>query len=149
MRFGLLIAVGLICCAGCGTSDFVPVSGVVTLDGKPVEGASVIFHRLEGEGQSAFAGTDASGAFVLKTEDLPGAWIGNYEVAVRKVRTEGFPAIVEGFDVVDGLSGLITDQTNMKEIWDVPQHYGSFETSGLKIEITQGMPAVKLELKSK
>ncbi len=39
-----LVAAGVLgIAAGCGGTPFVPVSGRVTLDGKPVEGATVLF----------------------------------------------------------------------------------------------------------
>jgi hypothetical protein len=152
MRGLIVLPVLLAFVGGCKDRNFVSVTGVVTLDGKPVEGAAVIFHRLEGNGDSAIAGTDAEGRFELKTEEVSGAWVGNYEVAVRKVRTEGFPAIVatkgENEDGAGALSGLVTDQTNITEIWDVPKQYGAFETSNLKIDVTPDMQPVKLELKS-
>ncbi len=138
---------------GCGSSEFVPVTGVVTLDGKPVEGASVIFHRLDGDGESSVAATNAEGRFSLTTEEKPGAWIGSYEVAVRKVRTEGFPQIAEPVEVgkvlAEGegaLSGLVSETTNITEIWSVPKKYGTFETSKLKFDVTPAMEPVKLEL---
>ena len=116
----------------------------------------MIFHRLDGRGESSLAGTDADGRFTLATEEQAGAWLGKYEVAVRKVRTEGFPQIVQTKAEAEGtaegegaLSGLVTGETNITEIWDVPKRYGAFETSELKIEITPEMGPIKLELKSK
>ncbi len=47
----------------------VPVSGTVTLDGKPVEGATVTFHLVgdDKDGRPATGQTDKTGTFRLKT----------------------------------------------------------------------------------
>jgi len=68
--------------AGCGTK-YVPVEGVVKLDGKPVEGATVVF--TSEDGSRTFSGfTDANGAFSLTGGEKPGAVPGNYKVTVVK-----------------------------------------------------------------
>src|SRR5262245_36444322 len=67
-------AVGLLA-AGCDSGPrYVPVSGVVSLDGKPYGDAVITFQPIAsssgvdpGRGSSAY--TDASGKFVLKTDD--------------------------------------------------------------------------------
>jgi hypothetical protein len=81
--------------AGCGKSDnLAPVSGVVTLDGRPVEGATVNFQPMT-EGK-ALAGThvgssgktDGSGRYTLTTvENKPrsGALVGKHRVTISKV----------------------------------------------------------------
>lgn len=138
---GLLLILG---CVGCGPANFVPVTGTVLLDGKPVEGAAVVFQQLDGkkdENHLSMAATDAAGNFVLTTDEKPGAFLGNYAVSVRKVRTTGMVADK------DGLSGTV-NPTAIEEIWDIPQKYGRFETSGFKINVTAGMPAVELKLES-
>ena len=60
----------------------VPVSGTVTLDGKPVEGATVTFHLIgdDKEGRPATGQTDKAGAFRLKTGNEDGARPGEYKV---------------------------------------------------------------------
>src|SRR5436190_481823 len=74
---------------GCGGGKIapVPVSGVVTLDGKPVEGATVYFYAVgdDKDGRPAFGTTDKVGAFRLSTlgnED--GALPRQYKVVVTK-----------------------------------------------------------------
>ncbi|HVL15492.1 MAG TPA: hypothetical protein VM529_23180 [Gemmata sp.] len=82
---GLLLAA----LAGCsGPANFAPVSGVVTLDGKPYPNAVVSFQPLgtpdnpnPGRGSSAY--TDENGRFVLKGEkDADGALIGKHRVRI-------------------------------------------------------------------
>lgn len=134
----------VMCLVGCGPPIFVPVSGVVTLDGKPVEGAAVILQQVDGkkdENHISMAATDAAGKFVLMTDEKQGAFIGKYLVSIRKVRTEGMKADP------DGLSGT-TNPTAIQEFWDTPRKYGRFETSGFTVEIKAEMPPVEFKLVS-
>lgn len=62
----------------------VPVSGVVTLDGKPVEAATVVFFARSAD-LAATGSTDAEGRFVLRTyEPGDGAILGEHEVMIEK-----------------------------------------------------------------
>lgn len=68
--------------AGCG-SGAVEVKGVLTMDGKPVEGATVTYTAEDGS--KAFSGmTDSSGAFSLEGSGGSGALPGEYKVVVVK-----------------------------------------------------------------
>jgi hypothetical protein len=69
--------------SGCGSKDgLVKVEGVVTLDGKPLEGAMVTFYP-EGSGHFANGMTDKSGAFTLTSyQPGDGATPGDYKVTV-------------------------------------------------------------------
>lgn len=77
---GLLAAVSV----GCGPSapKLYPASGTVTFEGKPVEGASVMFVPQAGPPSSGT--TDASGKFTVMTKGKPGAPLGTYKVTVAK-----------------------------------------------------------------
>jgi hypothetical protein len=67
MRLFLALVVFALVFPGCGvTSRTSPVSGVVTLDGKPLAGASIHFVP-EGSGRDATGETDASGHFTMST----------------------------------------------------------------------------------
>jgi len=75
--------------SGCGGPKLHPVSGTVTLDGNPVEGAAVTF--MSDDGKNTYAGlTDASGKYTLYAGEKPGASAGSYKVLVTK------PKKVEG-----------------------------------------------------
>jgi hypothetical protein len=74
---------------GCGSSgNLAPVSGVVTLDGKPLANALVSFQPIAGQGGTAGVGsygtTDAAGKYSLRTTDTdaPGAVVGNHSVVI-------------------------------------------------------------------
>lgn len=80
MRLAGLVLLGLL--VGCGgRSDMAPVSGVVTVDGKPVAAAQVLF--TSPNRRPAVGETDAEGRYVLSThEQGDGAAIGSYNVTV-------------------------------------------------------------------
>jgi len=88
--FGLCIAaLWLVALSGCDAGpNYVPVSGVVTLDGKPYPEAVVLFmprateeNPNPGRGSSSY--TDANGRFQLKTIDGDeGAVVGKHMVQI-------------------------------------------------------------------
>lgn len=87
---GLLVVFAVVI-AGCGDSPKLKeATGVVTMDGKPVADASVIFVNSDEGGFPATATTDAEGKFSLKTywnaskKTLSGAIPGKYRVTVTK-----------------------------------------------------------------
>ncbi len=81
---GLLLAVSIL--VGCGKDDTPPlgeVTGVVTLDGKPVEGANVRF--LPGHTRGSSGGTDAKGRYELSfDDDHSGAAVGMHDVMISQ-----------------------------------------------------------------
>jgi hypothetical protein len=89
-----LLCLALCFVAGCGSTDpqTVPVQGVVTLDGQPVEGATVVLMSgIQGSGNAARAVTKADGTFTLTTfKDDDGARPGRYKAIVKK--TDLLPA---------------------------------------------------------
>ncbi len=90
-----IVAFGL---AGCGSGKagipLASVTGVVTLDGQPVEGAVVQFNPAQGQivadknepgGGGSFGLTDASGKYTLKFDtQREGAVIGVHSVSVAR-----------------------------------------------------------------
>src|SRR5687768_3127557 len=86
--------------AGCGPSGpaMVKVTGTVTLDGTPVEGANVMFVPAS-TGKPAQGKTDAAGKFTLNTDPSKpddGAQEGEYNIAVSGVRTTGVQVNPDG-----------------------------------------------------
>lgn len=77
---GLLVGTG---CGGAGKP--VKTEGIITLDGKPVEGATVTFVPEAGGGPSASGITGSDGVFRLTTRNHnDGALPGDYKVTVEK-----------------------------------------------------------------
>ena len=104
--FWMLLA-GLLVAAvqGCGSGGkYAPVSGVVTLDGKPYGEGVVTFQPFATQenpdpGRGSSSDTDTSGRFVLKTDDLKnGAVVGKHQV---RIWTRG-PGVVSGYDPAVG-----------------------------------------------
>lgn len=76
----------LVAVTGCGSGGPVPLRGTVTLDGRPLEGATVHFIAQDSGGRDALGTTDADGVFHLSTA-VPGdgALPGTYKVVVHPV----------------------------------------------------------------
>jgi len=78
---------GSILLAGCSGDDLepvYPVTGTITMKGKPVEGAIVAFTPTEG-GTAASGTTDAAGVYKLTTRSAgDGAVAGKYNISVAK-----------------------------------------------------------------
>lgn len=85
-------AFAAVCGCGGGSPKYVPVSGIVTVNGKPYPNAVVSFQPKgskenpnPGQGSAAF--TDANGRFVLKTRDNQnGAVVGKHQVRIQTRR---------------------------------------------------------------
>ena len=129
---------------GCGhrRPTTYPVSGVVTLDGKPVSGATVML-RPEAGGRPAVGTTNERGEFKLTTfQQNDGALPGKYAVSVVKKITTGMMA------GPDGLSGPVAPG-GIKEQWIIPKKYSNAKTSSLPtVDVHPGMGPLKLDLHS-
>ncbi len=108
-----------------------PVRGVVYLDGSPLAGAQVNFSRPAGKKRpavSANALTEGDGSFVPTTyRAFDGLPAGKYAVTVVQRRPLTTP---------DGLPGPNR----------LPARYASAKTSGLTVEVKEGMAEIKLDL---
>jgi len=124
-----LVGVLLTCSltVGCGGGGFVAVTGLVTLDGKPLEGASVAFIP-EAQGEAAYSTTNAEGVFELATHSQPGAKPGMYQVLVTKLDSS-------------------IPKTARPPRSAVPQIYGAKNTTPLQVSLPH-TGQIRLELKS-
>ena len=75
---------------GCGAPKLVPVEGTITLDGRPLAGATIGMELVGGEKDfRLFSGaTDASGRYVIKPfeSNREGALAGKYHVMITSVK---------------------------------------------------------------
>lgn len=136
MRTHLLVLIILGLLAGCGGDrGLAPVTGRVLLDGKPLEGAAVLFEPEAG-GVPATGVTDAGGKFTLATTGRgAGASLGKNGVAVSK------QVVAEpGRKVEEGEIVAMRSET--------PAKYASPRTSGITIEVKRGLDPVELQLSS-
>jgi hypothetical protein len=120
-RHLLAVAAGLLCAGlvsvGCGGPKLFPVTGVVTVDGKPIKGAGILFAPTEG--RPIHGQTDAEGKFRL----TDGAPAGSYVVTIT------------AFEIPPdqrGESGDNVGPTVTKRKWIVPEAYSSTADTPLK-----------------
>jgi len=115
-----LVALAILAIAGCNPGpQLVPVSGQVTIEGKPVPAG---FIRVLPEGGRAAEGTIENGRFALKTKDKEGVMTGEHPVEISAF-----------------------EYKNKKKIWYAPTHYTDYLTSKLKAKIDG--PTDNLEIK--
>ncbi|AMV20785.1 hypothetical protein [Planctomyces sp. SH-PL14] len=91
--------------AGCGSAgpEIVPVSGIIKLDGQPLDQATILF--VPEKGRTAVGLTDASGTYRLQfTEDRWGALPGAHKVMITTERAQSGG---EGSPVVPGRKELL------------------------------------------
>ena len=132
------------CGGGAEVPDTAPVSGVITLDGAPVEGANVTFtpSSQDPEAKPAYGTTDANGKYTLATTvpggKADGAVPGKHRITVTKIKaaeTTDNGSGEYGTDsyVPAGATGVPQEDTGPEYI--VPQRYGSKGTSGLEATV--------------
>jgi hypothetical protein len=164
-RAFLLCACGffaLITLTGCGAeSSTVPVSGIVTQNGKPVEGATVTFVRGSGDlskGEIASGRTDASGRYELTTHFGPkssaqGAPPGEYKITVSKqvpppgIPAEKYKAMVDAQNKA-GENGatLPLNQLPPPMVEYFPPRYSSPEQSQMKVTVEKGKTEYEIKV---
>ena len=93
MRLRLFFLAALLC-AGCGKSDVVPVSGIVTLDGQPLAHATVVFEPdsdAKEPGPGSTGVTDENGKYTLQimTTNASGARVGKHKVKITAYEGDG------------------------------------------------------------
>ena len=135
------MAIILAALPGCAPRvDRMPVSGVVTLDGKPVAVAAITF-MPQGPGQPGMAVTDVAGRFILLELGMhAGIRKGEYDVAIFKADGTPVPAVepIDASEIADPktfntVDPQPSDQKPPKYI--VPERYGSPKTSGLRATV--------------
>jgi hypothetical protein len=130
--FAVVLAVGF---TGCGESTeipgLVPVTGAVTLDGQPLEGAQVVFIPSGTDGRAASAATDAAGEYSLITSGASGAMPGKYLVIVNYyVGKDGKPiaSFEEGMDITQLVASGQAKQ-------GLPERYSDDQLTELSYEV--------------
>jgi hypothetical protein len=111
---------------GCGGSDaakIVPVSGVVTLNGKPLAGATVAFSPVAKEGDvnagdGSVGKTNADGEYTLTTSrSAPGAQVGKHRVRISVLSQQSGGSDERpprgGWPLKDKIPGRYNDDTKL------------------------------------
>jgi hypothetical protein len=158
---GLAVQLG---CSGGSTLGTHPVQGLVTLDGTPVAGATVMFQPVnQGQGASATGLTDENGVYRLTSTTMEGAagepgagaLAGDYYVGVRKsslaagAEMEAMKKAYEAGDpsqLPQGYRGGAPKAPAIEHI--VPQKYNNPEESGIRVTVESGNNDIPLELSS-
>ncbi len=132
------------CGGGAGQHPTSPVSGKVTLNGAPVDGATVTFVR-DGGGKPAVGKTDASGSYKLTTYSKDdGAIVGSYKVTIAKWEAAAEdPAATRGTtggggdaypeDYDPDAAGSDKESVNL-----LPAKYANFSSSGFTFTVAEG-----------
>ncbi len=129
---------------GCGPDlpSTVPVTGTITMDSKPVEGATVNFLSEEGS-VTASGKTDASGKYSLKTfvgeQYVDGAIVGKHLVAVVKTESDG-QTISDPKEYMANMAANPTKTSEFKPKNLVPAKYNNPTMSQLNADVTEAGP---------
>lgn len=86
LRASCLVLFCAALCSGCGSgeSGVAAVEGTVTMDGKPLKDARVVFEPAGKGGERSEGVTDANGHYKLQySADQAGAIVGEYVVRIR------------------------------------------------------------------
>jgi hypothetical protein len=132
----LLVALSVLSCRPNKPKNVHPVSGQVLLDGRPVPGAMVVFHRVgetNPEAARPYGQTDPEGRFSVQTYlggDAhvmnEGAPTGSYKVVVIEAPREAIGE--EGEE----------DSPRKGRPARLPARYANPETSGLTVTVNEG-----------
>jgi hypothetical protein len=92
-RRHLVALAALVGCSGGGSGSFSTISGVITHNGTPVDGARVTLHstvEIEGKRGTSYAGlTDSSGKYLIAAVGKELAFPGMYKVTITKLDQKG------------------------------------------------------------
>jgi len=138
----ILLIAGVV---GCGKSgpETAPVSGKVTVDGKVVAGAAVMFLPIAG-GRPATGVTDAEGVFRLETfKDFDGAVLGDHTVTVSLPETGGGP----GTKTAEGITISGTSEPAAAPASTGYEKYAKPAESGLKATVSRQTAPLTFDLK--
>ena len=139
----VLVCASIICfiISGCGGTSYIPVSGTVTVDGKPMEGVTLSF-LPEAGGTNASGTTSPVGTFTVRTSDKNGCLPGTYVVTIAKYEQK--PAKMPANRTVAGPIPNDNPITNR-----LPDKYAKKETSGFKVTVERNMKPLEFSITTK
>ncbi len=153
MRFHSVLWLALISSAfvlfvGCadGRLETEPVSGVITLDGVPLAGASVSFSpKMAGQGAIGFGKTNEKGEYIIQAMNGrpdEGTLPGEYAVTVKK-----YKEVPTGRKVAAPGSGEMVDE--MKGVLMLPEQYASSKKTPFSATVVKGKNRFDYDVKTK
>ena len=148
---------GLLLLAGCGPAlpATQSVTGTVTYQGQPVEGATVLFTRGSGklaEGEMAISKTGPDGRFELTTHvggqaEVKGAPVGEYKVTISKqvpppgISASEYQAMVDKANKISETGAVVPpDQQPPALVEMFPPQYSVMGQTELKATVTAEGP---------
>jgi len=122
-----------------------PVQGMVTLDGAPLSGASLMFTPKGGVGTASYGLTDAEGKYKLQTlQGLPDAGTTPGEYVVTITKSVADPA--KKTFTVDADGNRIESEVHVQIL---PAVYAEYNKSILSATVVSGKNEFNFDLKSK
>ncbi|WP_459555132.1 peptidase associated/transthyretin-like domain-containing protein [Lacunimicrobium album] len=144
-----LLALLLAGCGG-GSADSLSlekVTGVVTLSGAPLNGATVTFAPKTKGLRTAVGMTDQNGAYALTTiTPADGAMAGDYAVIVVKVEAGKTSETLDSNDPNYGKGGTYPGASGTAK-YITPEKFSSPATSGLTASVKEGKNEFNFDLK--
>jgi len=129
-----MAAASLLLFIGCtGTDLGAEVSGVVSLDGKPLESGTVVFAPVDGVSNNATSAVNSGGTYQLVSNRTTGLAPGKYRVAVT---------MYEHVDVKPGERSMVMPKLL------TPEKYADPSKSGLEFDVAPGSNTIDLPLTS-
>ncbi|MBW3599543.1 MAG: hypothetical protein KY475_20005 [Planctomycetes bacterium] len=113
-----------------------PVTGQVTIDGKPAEGLQITFNPVEAGKEPASGNVGPDGSYTLYTgvAGKPGAPPGKYKITLSDPADTSYMEAEGGGDPTKVTTGR------------VPEEYKSVETSPKEVEVTAGTNTINIEI---
>lgn len=135
----LTVAAGMLGLSGCGgggDSNVGAVSGTISVDGKPIGGATVSFYPVQG--RASLGVTDENGAYTLTyVRNQKGALVGKHEVTVKTIITSS-----SGYGYEDK-----SKAAPRKEM--LPEKYWKRQKTELTATVEKGNNTIDFDLESK
>lgn len=144
---GLLLVQTFLGACGCGAkqAERGKVSGLVTIDGKPVTEGHVCFWPLSGRPALGQIGPDGTYRLTTYSPD-DGAKIGPHRVTIEAKQVIGKQDRPKS---IEDEAKLKQPSTRGKVVWLVPESYSKLESSKLDAIVEQGDNRIDFALSSK
>jgi len=132
-----LVALLGVVLTGCGGRGIAPVRGVVTLEGTPVAGATVLFMPDGQAGARPASGfTSSDGEFRLTTYKADdGALPGTYRVLIQKTEAAKDHAAAESAAMERAKAKIEEKSLQKRRKPTLPEAYATFDTTPLRCSV--------------
>lgn len=135
----LMVLVPFIAFLGCA-EKFHSVSGIVTIDGKPLDNGSITIVPASG-GSPAYGGTNEQGEFSLETNNKSGVHAGTYKVTLQKFVTPKKNSKIQDDEGRDGNFDSMPKPA-------IPEKYTTAENTPISITVPSADGKYIIDVKS-